>query len=200
MCNSTITKFKKLPYWLNFVSKQYIFEKDKKLPTHYYHFKRGTVIRVNFGINPGSEFSFTHFAIVLDKNDSSRKNTLTVLPLTSKPGINRYCLGKDIFNQTVTLLNSQIKKINDQIPRIQQENLKQEAEILAEDINQISKVAYIYQDFNKSSYVRLTDITTISKLRITKINKFDPSGKIKLTEKQMKDLSLEIAKLYLDKT
>lgn len=104
-------KFIKLPFWLDYVS--YLFEKEnqKDLPKNYYHFDRGAVIRVNFGVNPGSEFSFTHFAIVLEKHDNSRKSTLTVLPLTSKKGKNRYSLGKDLFNQTVAILTLQIDNV-----------------------------------------------------------------------------------------
>lgn len=196
-------KFVKLPFWLNYVS--YLFKKEDQndLPKNYYHFDRGAVIRVNFGVNPGSEFSFTHFAIVLDKHDNSRKSTLTVLPLTSKKGKNRYSLGKDLFNQTVAILTLQIDNVIREANEFKKNavsNWSDEEFAKAEkEIDELNHVIATYKDFNKNSYVRINDITTISKLRINRLNKFDPSGKIKLSQKQMKEISLEISKSFLDK-
>ena len=65
------------------------------------------------------------------------------------------------------------------------------------ELDQLQKVISIYQKYNKNSYVRLSDITTISKLRIERINKFDPSGKIRLTSEQMKGISDQLMKLYI---
>lgn len=100
-------KFRYLPFWLS--ESSYIFKKEanNQLNKPYPYFKRGAVIRVNFGVNEGSEFSNIHFAVVLDKRDSPRKRTLTVVPLTSKNGTNRFSLGKEIFNQTLSFLNKQ---------------------------------------------------------------------------------------------
>ncbi|MGX4701860.1 hypothetical protein [Lactobacillus gasseri] len=71
-------KFRYLPFWLS--ESSYIFKKEanNQLNKPYPYFKRGAVIRVNFGVNEGSEFSNIHFAVVLDKRDSPRKRTLTV--------------------------------------------------------------------------------------------------------------------------
>ncbi|WP_288557609.1 type II toxin-antitoxin system PemK/MazF family toxin [uncultured Lactobacillus sp.] len=194
-------KFKKLPFWLNYVSYQFKKEKDNNLPTWYYHFDRGAVIRVNFGVNPGSEFSFTHFAVVLDKHDNFKKTTLTVLPLTSKKGKNRYSLGNDIFNQTVTLLSLQVDDIQKKAVQLKNKKDLKSSEIdyAIEDAKELSKVIEVYKDFNKETYVRIGDITTISKLRIKRLNKFDPSGRIKLSQKQMKEISLAVSKAFLDK-
>ena len=62
-------------------------------------YKRGQVIKVDFGVNIGSELSHTHFAIVLNSDDSTKNDNITVLPLTSKKGYKRINLGsliKDI--------------------------------------------------------------------------------------------------------
>lgn len=61
----------------------------------------------------------------------------------------------------------------------------------------LAKVAFIYSKYNKNTFVRLSDITTISKFRIQRINKFDPSGKIRLSEQQMREISNELMKLYI---
>lgn len=77
------------------------------------------------------------------------------------------------------------KRINNEVAQKQKE------------ITELNKVISIYQKYNKNSYVRLSDITTISKLRIERINKFDPSGKIRLTSEQMKGISDQLMKLYV---
>lgn len=247
-------KFKALPYWLDTSSYYFKSEVDNKLPNRYFYFKRGAVIRVNFGVNEGSEFSNLHFAIVLDKKDSPNKKTLTVIPLTSKPGRGRIPLGKEIFNQTITVLEKQIidfkKQINEMETRFSNLNkisdnlfnemyqginqlqtldtqdsksleqaealknelnkkIKQAAEnnsklekmtdTLAENRAKIKKVIDIYKKYNKDSYARLNDITTISKLRIRRINNFDPSGKIRLSSEQMRNISDELMRLYISK-
>ena len=77
--------------------------------------------------------------------------------------------------------------------------LADKLKILSEKFAMFQKVKKIYMNFNKESYVRLSDITTISKLRINRINKFDPSGQIRLTQEQMEKINIELAKLLLDK-
>lgn len=256
--NHYLEKFQYLPYWLDDVSYYFSLEGNNKLLKNYYYFRRGSVIRVNFGVNVGSEFSNIHFAIVLDKKDSNHKKTLTVLPLTSKQKHARYSLGKEIFKQTITVLKKNIEEQKEAILKIKREkdacqkknneiynrliilkdeiskfnqsfdnpeeiekksqNISKEISFLQEDqrindklvklienelikkeneVNQLLKVFSIYKKYNKNSYVRLSDITTISKLRIERINKFDPSGKIRLTDEQMKGINDQLMRLYI---
>lgn len=203
-------KFRKLPYWMDHVTRNFEKEADNKLPRKYFYYKRGAIIRVNFGVNEGSEFSNLHFAIVLDKKDSDRKRTVTVLPLTSKQSQDRFDLGKEVFNQTIVLLEQRriemVKRIYNLEKRIQQtdkenkqllKDIESEIKELESDIKKLEVVAKTYSNFNKNSYVRLNDITTVSKLKIRKINKFDPSGSIRLSSEQMKQISEELMKLYI---
>lgn len=200
ICPNDDPKLRHLPNWLSNTSYRFVKEANGKFPKGYYHYKRGTIIRVNFGVNMGSEFSNTHFAIVLDKKDNSKKRTLTVLPLTSKQKIGRYSLGKEIFNQTIVLLNLQLDNINsrlEKLSKLSETDRQKEVASLMVDVASIKKVINVYRSYNKESFVRLSDITTISKFRIQRINKFDPSGKIILSEQQMKDISNKLMKLYI---
>lgn len=243
-------KFDILPNWLDNVS--YWFDKENKssLPARYYHYDRGTVIRVDFGVNMGSEFCGLHFAIVLDKKDNNRKKTLTVVPLTSKNKSGRFSLGKEIFNQTTNILNQRIRELQEQtnnlfaktkklflsgVNDVSKKNalnkelnhcfdegkyfkddvekliydgnydtheikqLLQETLTNQKEVKNLNKVINVYSRYNKNTYVRLSDITTISKLRIRKINKYDPSGKIKLTNQQMASISDKLMALYVSK-
>lgn len=269
-------KFQLLPNWLDNVSYWYTREDKETLPSRYYHYDRGSIIRVDFGVNMGSEFCGLHFAIVLDKNDISSKKTLTVIPLTSKNKNGRFSLGKEIFNQTTNILNQQINELKKETRLINQKtiNLEDKTKLLAqklkniilkstdeskkdiinkefeevtnkgiitdtlnniiisgkyneieinrlkneikdnsEDINQLKneikdnkneiqsllRVINIYSRYNKNTYARLSDITTISKLRIRKINKYDPSGRIKLNSQQMALISDKLMDLYINK-
>lgn len=67
------------------------------------------------------------------------------------------------------------------------------------DAQELLAVAKVYSNYNKNSFVRLSDITTISKFRIKRINKFDPSGQIQLSSKQMADISDKLMELYISK-
>lgn len=221
VASSKLTKFAKLPDWLGYISYYFKKECEKDLPKSYYHYKRGSVINVDFGVNLGSEFSFTHLAVVLNKQDNRYKTTLTVLPLTSKDGKDRLSLGKDIFNQTTVIIQNKQDEIEKELNSIKKdmtsienkfEDVPDKQELLNElqplgdkletlglKLKMFQKVKNVYMRFNKESYVRLSDITTISKLRINRINKYDPSGQIRLTQEQMKKIDIELSKLFLDK-
>ena len=240
-------KFQLLPNWLDNVSYWYTREDKETLPSRYYHYDRGTIIRVDFGVNMGSEFCGLHFAIVLDKKDNNHKKTLTVVPLTSKNKSGRFYLGKEIFNQTTNILNQQSIELKQKTDHILQElkdiilngtdnnkkdivkkefikfdkgivtdtlnniiisgkynqnevkQLKDEVYNNNKEIDSLSKVISIYSRYNKDTYVRLSDITTISKLRIRRINKYDPSGRIKLNSQQMALISDKLMDLYINK-
>lgn len=240
-------KFQLLPNWLDNVSYWYTREDKETLPSRYYHYDRGTIIRVDFGVNMGSEFCGLHFAIVLDKKDNNHKKTLTVVPLTSKNKSGRFYLGKEIFNQTTNILNQQSIELKQKTDHLLQElkdiilngidnnkkdivkkefikfdkgivtdtlnniiisgkynqnevkQLKDEVYNNNKEIDSLSKVISIYSRYNKDTYVRLSDITTISKLRIRRINKYDPSGRIKLNSQQMALISDKLMDLYINK-
>lgn len=88
-----ISKFVKLDEWLDKESS--IFESEVlKRNLIYSKFKRGEIIKVDFGINIGSELSHTHFAIVLNSDDTFYNDNITVMPITSKKGYKRIPLGR----------------------------------------------------------------------------------------------------------
>lgn len=93
--NSGHKKFSKLKEWLKKESD--LFEEEIKKNTRIFlRYKRGQIIKVDFGVNIGSELSHTHFAIVLNSDDTKYTDNVTVLPLTSKKGYKRIYLGNII--------------------------------------------------------------------------------------------------------
>lgn len=90
--NSKERKFNWLGNWLQKESTIFKNEANKKF-NNKPNFRRGEVIKVDFGINIGSELSNVHFAIVLNSDDNNSVDNITVLPLTSKSGYKRLYLG-----------------------------------------------------------------------------------------------------------
>ena len=85
---SGVKKFINLDDWLE--KEINIFNNETKNTIfQYLKYKRGQLIKVDFGINLGTELSHTHFAIVLNNDDTINTDNLTVLPLTSKNGYKR---------------------------------------------------------------------------------------------------------------
>ncbi len=86
-------KFSKLGNWLKKQSTMFKNEDIIRYETKP-SFIRGEIIKVNFGVNMGSELSDIHFAIVLNSDDNEYVDNITVLPLSSKDGYRRLFLGK----------------------------------------------------------------------------------------------------------
>ena len=89
---SGCNKFNKIGNWLE---KQSSIFKTEVENTKFRkpNFKRGQIIKVDFGVNVGSELSNSHFAIVLNSDDNTSVDNLTVIPLTSKKGYKRIYIG-----------------------------------------------------------------------------------------------------------
>lgn len=90
-------KFNKLEDWLD--KESMIFKKETIINNKTFKkLHRGQVIKVDFGINIGSELCYTHFAIVLNDNDTIYNDNVTIVPITSKKGENRINVGKLLHN------------------------------------------------------------------------------------------------------
>lgn len=111
-------KIKYLPEWLDFYTKQLLQENNKKFKL-YPTYKRGTIIYVNLGSNIGNEFSGNHFCVVLDKNDNSKKTTITVIPLSSKESNHYTQLTSSIFDITIKALNKKADQLIEEADTIE---------------------------------------------------------------------------------
>ena len=77
-----IKKAHLISYWIKDYTKFLDFE-EKFDPTRNIAYKRGNIVKVNFGFNIGSEYGGLHFGVVLDKHNDHSSPVLTVIPLTS---------------------------------------------------------------------------------------------------------------------
>lgn len=64
----------------------YISSEDTFDSTRLLRYRRGSVIRVNFGFNVGKELGGMHFAVVIDNDNKRNADVLTVIPLSSTDG------------------------------------------------------------------------------------------------------------------
>ena len=127
---SHIKKFEKLDDWLDKESAIFLNEANFS-KNNYPNFKRGEIIKVDFGVNIGTELSHTHYAIVLNSDDSNNNDNITVLPISSKNGYRRLHLGKILkeampytqrYNLNCYGMITQIKTISKK--RIFKDNIK----------------------------------------------------------------------------
>ena len=171
--NSSNPKFQKLDYWLEKESNLYLTEINNK-KKRYIKLKRGTIVKVDFGVNPGSELCHTHFAIVISKYDNYSKESIIVLPLTSKPGVGRLPLNNLIKDEI-------IKKIKEKYTQNPQ------------DIQDLTNIINEYKKYKNFSYAFISQITTISKSRlIYSNNKFDILNKARCSDEILNKIDSEI--------
>lgn len=187
-------------------------------------FPQGTLVYVDFGINYGSEFSSYHYAITLNKNDSKRENTITVVPLTSKEGKQNIKLttgiSRGLASLTLNYLEDQIKLNDKNMKKIESdlnklEERERNGEPFTEDLHQLKtfyqkvllernivenakdRVKKYIKDFDKDTYIKIDAITTIDKNKIFKRkDNLDPLTKIRVTDDTLKIIEDGIKNLF----
>ena len=173
-------KFKTLDKWLKKESNIYKRELTY-VPSKFMKYKKGTIVKVDFGLNIGSELSNSHFAITMDNNDNIYKETISVVPLTSKPGKNKIDLGSLIFDEFINKMNKEIKTINNE-----------------EDLKEIKDLIYEYSKYKKLTYANVSQFRNISKNRILyPLNKHDLIGKSKVSKNVLEKITQELFNLYM---
>lgn len=187
-------------------------------------FPYGTLVYVDFGINFGSEFSAPHYAITLSKGDKRNRNTITVIPLTSKPGYDNlpleFNLAEGLSILTMNLIKAAEDKVKNElvahfgeyddfdelIAKLEKEGRLDEKERAIDLVQKLAdnillageRLEKYISDLDKTTYAKLDSITTIDKVKIFKKNSLlDGIGVAQILEPQMKILSDEIKARYL---
>lgn len=170
---------------------------------------------VDFGKGMDHEFSFKHPAIVLTKDDNPLKGTVTVVPLSSKYhkhylplgmlisplSFQKLCDSILIHIETDKKAVSEISKFNpdtdspdDLLERI---NSSRPSDYI-NDGKRIVKILQMYFPLIENSYALVTEITTVSKLKILKpVNKYDPLTNLIVSKDVMRKIYSEINDLYI---
>ena len=189
-------------------------------------FPQGTLVYVDFGINYGSEFSSYHYAITLNKNDSKKDNTITVVPLTSKEGKQNIKLtsgiSRGLASLTLDYLEEQIKLNDKNMNKIESdlnklEERERNGEPFTEDLHQLKtfyqkvllernivenakdRVKKYIKDFDKDTYIKIDAITTIDKNKIFKRkDNLDPLTKVRVNDDILKIIENGIKNLFFN--
>ena len=189
-------------------------------------FPQGTLVYVDFCINYGSEFSSYHYAITLNKNDSKKDNTITVVPLTSKEGKQNIKLtsgiSRGLASLTLDYLEEQIKLNDKNMNKIESdlnklEERERNGEPFTEDLHQLKtfyqkvllernivenakdRVKKYIKDFDKDTYIKINAITTIDKNKIFKRkDNLDPLTKVRVNDDILKIIENGIKNLFFN--
>lgn len=187
-------KFSYLDEWTLKKSKLLLDEADKlenKIEKNFRVYKRGTIIKVDFGIGIGSEISQVHFAIVLNNFDNQKSNVLTVIPLTSKENHLNLNLDELIIEKLINKVKKEIVNIefDEKIQNIDSSNETK--------LNKLNKLLSYYKNNIKNTYACWNLITTISKSRILPpINEYDIIGRERCSKEVMDKIDNMILKQF----
>lgn len=111
-----------ISYWIkNYV--QMISFEEKFDPTKNISYKRGNVVKLNFGFNIGSEYGGLHYGIVLDNKNAHNSPVLTIIPLTSSDGIkkvhdNSVFLGNELYRALKLKYDTISKTLDDELDEL----------------------------------------------------------------------------------
>lgn len=189
---------KKLPYKFSYLD-EWTLKKSKKLlqeteqienkeNVKYRVYKRGTLIKVDFGVGLGSEMSQVHFAIVLNNYDNTKNNVLTVVPLTSKDGKFNLDLQGLVINQLIKRVEKEIIDIG-----MKEEHNKIKNSIDEAKFQKLNTLLSYYKNNAKNTYACCSLITTISKTKIIlPINEYDIIGRVRCSNEVMDKIDKEI--------
>lgn len=142
-------------------------------------YKRGQIVLVNFKPQVGTEFSLTHLAIVLSKNDTELGTKITVVPLSSKYHPEYLDLGEFLYSEIQPQLKNLRSMVAKGLTRFKLGDKKSmraaEFQNFIADLTELYDIVQIYKSKNKTTYAVMNNITTISKKRIIPYkNKRDP--------------------------
>ncbi|CAC8000967.1 type II toxin-antitoxin system PemK/MazF family toxin [Staphylococcus aureus] len=207
--NSEIYKFKYMNSWCleysEFLLDEVRLLKENKSYTRY---KKGTIIYVKLGVNVGREFSGNHFCMVLNNHDSNKNPILTVVPLTSSRSKFNVHIEEDLLPLVLEKMDvtgkDLAKKIMNNLEKVSKaenpydQKLLDENKSLNDDFKKYSKVRKRYGRFKyKKTYANVLNITTISKDRISKINRYDPAGEISYSKETVDKIENSIKIRFL---
>ena len=116
-----------LSYWIKDYVRMINFE-EKYEPTKNISYKRGNIVKVDFGFNIGAEYGGLHYGIVLDNNNAHNSPVVTVIPLTSiksekETHFNSVELGNEIYRSLKIKYDTISKALKEEQEEIKNELL-----------------------------------------------------------------------------
>lgn len=191
-----------LSSWLIEYSR-YLKQEETFKPQYLKRYKRGEIIKVNLGYRIGCEEGGPHYAIVLDKSNSPYSDLVTILPLSSKKEstkLNKYVL--DLGNEVYTELNKKyLSKFQNCIKSVSMDRKEDSPFITLSvgiDDSEVDKVMCELKQIKEGSIALLSQITSVSKIRIMKpLRTTDPLSNVCISPQTLDLIDSRIKDLYL---
>lgn len=159
-----------ISYWIkDYVN--YINFEEKFDPTKNISYKRGNIVKLNFGFNIGSEYGGLHYGIVLDNNNHHNSPVITVIPLTSIKN------DKEIHDNSVELGNELYKSLKIKFDTIEK--------ALKDELQEINETISLF-----------TSVSTDAKKNITDLENLDPNSKEYLEKLATAQTQLELVEKF----
>lgn len=142
-----------LSYWLEQFS-DYIMEEDNFNPTALKSYKRGDIVKLNFGFNVGSEYGGLHYGVVINNSNPHNSKVLTVIPLTS------YKQGQEIHHDDVFLGNELYKLL-----KLKHDTLSQSINAELKEAAQFQQIMMFMDNMLQKSSQEVKDVNALMELK-----------------------------------
>lgn len=162
-----------LSYWIKDYVRMINFE-EKFEPARNIAYKRGNIVKIQFGFNIGSEYGGLHYGIVLDNENARNSPVVTVIPLTSarenrELHPNSVDLGNDIY-RLLKLKYDTIDKSLKEEQREVEETISLFDSMMAltnKSIQDLEKCEAGTDEFDQKLIVAKGHLESVKKLRLT---------------------------------
>ena len=187
-----------LSYWIKDYVRMINFE-EKFEPTRNIAYKRGNIVKIQFGFNIGSEYGGLHYGVVLDNKNAHNSPVVTVIPLTSAREnrtlhSNSVNLGNDIYRLLKLKYDTIDKALKEEQQDIE-ETLSLFDSMLAltkKSVKELEECDRNSNEFDQKFIVAKEQLATLKKLQATWEAKSDHN---KEQQEYLEKIGLEISRM-----
>lgn len=162
-----------LSYWIKDYVRMINFE-EKFEPTRNIAYKRGNIVKIQFGFNIGSEYGGLHYGVVLDNKNAHNSPVVTVIPLTSAREnrdlhSNSVDLGNDIYRLLKLKYDTTAKLLKEeQCDIVKTLSLFDSMMSLTqESVQELEQCEQGTDEFNQKLIIAKDHLATVKKLQAT---------------------------------
>ncbi len=194
----------KLLFWLNQWGADYLKNEKNFDYKSLMRYKRGNIVKANFGFKVGSEQGGLHYAVVLDNRNRKSNRVLMVVPIEPLPDgkspddINddyEVFLGYGIFKDEINDVQKRITVLEKKI-----DEKKANKENFSKETRQLQKYRKELASLNKGSVAQVAQTCAMSKIRIyNPKHSGDKFSGFVLDEDKLDEIEAKIRNLYFKK-
>lgn len=191
-------------YWLNQLGADYIKNERNFNYMSLMRYKRGSIVRANFGFKIGSEQGGLHYAVVLDNRNHKSNKVLMVVPIESLPDgkhpneINKdyeVFLGYGIFKDEIDHVEQRISSLQNEIS-----NLKAARKDCSKQLKRLNRFQKELTSLKKGSVAQVAQTCAMSKIRIyNPKHSGDKLSTFILDEDKLTEIEDKLKELYFKK-